>query len=412
MNKSMLTAFLLNFFFSYALYAAQLCPPAPSDPIFLGDVYNLFTSIDLVGNAVFIGQTNVGLKDVAVRTWYYSSTADTYSGPFIISHASTYSRQLTFSFCKNTSTAVAAWVEGDHIVARSKPSSLDLNNWEAIQMLSTTPSDQPNVFMNAQGDAFLVWRGTDVYGNKTVEFSKRLAGAATWDVPIILETNPNIEFPRVAANTDDDYVVTWIEGNQLFGITKPNGGGWGAVTQLSTGYSKVLSVRQLVLATGGIVTLFVQDGHSISSYKSRVGAWVIAFLVSEVASVSNNMAVGANTLFAIASAGEINATTASVETQQWSGVATRLNSNNAGVDGDTDANILDHACSIWGSANETGPQIRYFNGTALCDIVTLEPGIASGAKVAMNNLLYADPANPSRPLAHFVYLNPLLYKTI
>lgn len=391
------------------LLGASTCPTMGTK-IILGEGFNASVGIDLPGNGMFVCETNVAINSTIIRSWYYTAATNDYAGPVIISDVYTNSTELTYAYCKRLSTAVAAWTEDDHIVARSKPASLNQDNWLAITQVSGMDADQPDVSMNNLGNAFLVWRGTDAYGNRTVEFSQQASSGAAWSAPIILVIDSTIELPRVAANDAGDIFVIWLQDEQLWGMRKPASGPWEAPIQLSFGYEKPTSHRALVGRKGSDISYFSQGGPSYSRFyliSTEFTGWVPTVPVGTGDAINVNFvqSTGTGTIFGVKGLGPINANTAEESFRGWSHTQTLLNTNDQGGDPDVDASDLGRSWAIWGSIDAfSGTQVRLFDGTKYCPLVQIDDGLSSGPKVAMNELVYADPAKPTRPSAHFVWL--------
>lgn len=387
---------------------ASGCPTIES-LVRLGEGYNGQVGIDLLGNGVFLAQRNLAFQETVIRAWYYTATTNSYTGPVIISNPYVNSTQLTFAYCKALSTAVAAWKEDDHIVARSKPATLNLDNWLDI-VVTTTASDfnydQPNVCMNSIGNAFLTWRRTDKLGNRTIEYSTQPSATDAWAAPIQIASDKTIEYPLIAANANGDLFIIWLQGGQLWGSRKPSAGPWDLPLVLSGGTNKPESYRPLVGINGGDIALYSQDTVGFTNF--HITSWSTPIHVGTGNAFTVNLVQSAGTgvIFAVKGLGPINANTAEgTNPATWGQI--KLNINDEGGDPFIDANDPGMSWSIWGSISPlSGTQVRFFNGSGLCDLVQIDNGLASAPKVAMDNLINADSSLPTRPQAHFLWLTP------
>lgn len=390
---------------SCGFYATASSCPNIVAPVMLGEGYNPHVGIDLIGNGLVVFQTNL-IDHTVIRAVFYSSETQTYTAPAIISNEYAHSIQLTFSWFRGLSVAMAAWNQDGHIVARHKPSQLNDGNWADIVTVSGPNSDFPDVATNSIDQSFLAYRSEDAYGVKTVEFSQTSGSPDIWTAPIVLATDPTIELPRVAANTAGEVFVIWIQDGQLWGRVRQSFV-WQAPVLLSEcGYGDIQSHRALVGLGGGFVSLYSQNNQSFSTYWTPSHPVWTCVPVGTGSAITVNMALstGASTIFGVKGLGQINANTGSAESGQWSLSQTTLNTSDAGGEPDVDASDWGGSWSIWGAINDySSTQVRFFNGTELCDIVSLAQGTSSGPQVAMNNLIFADPAHPLRPQAHFVW---------
>lgn len=364
------------------------CPAIVSEAQLLAEGYNLQIFNDSDGNGLLGFTTNLSQDSIVTRIIYFDWATKTYSFPVIISDPNTRSTQLSIAVSQVLGTAIALWVEDDHVVARSKPAPMNVDNWATQVTLSGLNADQPHAFMNVQGDAFVAYRGDNGLGSKTIEFRRKLAAGA-WEAPVLLATGATIEEPRIAANLAGDVCVVWKESGQVWGRRKPALAAWEATIQLSFGTAAPIDHSVVVGTRGSIITLYSQDSTSYSRFK-----WYNAALWSNVvpvgSGVSNavHLAIDPVTDNALAVKGNhaINAVAWFSDVGAWASAQQRmLNTNNQGAEPFVDVNGQDHFVSIWSSLDDSGVQLRLYTGE-LCDINQVYDGAASGATLCFNNI--------------------------
>lgn len=129
-------------------------------------------------------------------------------------------------------TATAVWVASDgidHWIVAARQTAG--GSWSAQHLLSDNgaPADQPQLAVDAAGDAFVVWRRSDG-SNDRIQEATRAAGEP-WSTPTYLsELGQDALRPDVAADPRGDAIAAWArnDGNeyQLQASTRPKGSGW------------------------------------------------------------------------------------------------------------------------------------------------------------------------------------------
>jgi hypothetical protein len=406
---------ILSLFGSIIYFYSGASCPSVTPVVTLGEGYNAFSSIDLQGNATFPAQYTLGIRQTVIRTWYYTADTDSYSGPVIISDETKNATQLTFDFCRETSTAIAAWTEDGYITARSKPAPLNEVNWLTTTTVSAFYGDQPNVFLNSAGVAFLIWREIDTFGNRMVKYSRQASPTDPWSSATLLDTDTTIELPVIAANANEDLFALWLKNGQLWGRRKSASSvTWDPAEQLSNSLDIPPAPRALVGIGGADISLFSQrvslssDPISISSFHNVTWQKYVHVGTGTAVTVNIVQSSGTGAIFGIKGLGQINTNTADASSGTWTPDQITLNENNQGGDPDIDANDVGTFWSIWGSTDQlSGTQVR-FNGVQ-CPLVQISQGLSSDTKVAMNNLVNLDSLLPTRPQAHFLWISDEQY---
>lgn len=136
------------------------------------------------------------------------------------------------------------------------------NAWAAAQQRSNgiTTAAEPNVAMNAAGDAFLVWSQSD--GTRTNIIAKRRTLATGWELNEFLELDAaSATEPQIAIAANGAALAVWTQNGSIVGNRYTPGSGWGVAAPIE---SMVLAATRPRLAMH-------PDGNAIAVWEQRDG---------------------------------------------------------------------------------------------------------------------------------------------
>jgi hypothetical protein len=182
--------------------------------------------------------------------------------------------------------AVALWEqsEGNDIIVQGavRPAG---ESWQAPVNLSAPGQDagDPQVAVDAQGNAVAVWTRRDNAANAIVQGAVRAAGGS-WQAPVNLSAAGHTAVsPQVAVDPQGNAVAVWQRFNSrgvlvVQGVVRPVGGGWRAPVELSASDQNPSVHPQVAVdASGDAVAVWKDDGASSFIVKGAVlpagGAW-------------------------------------------------------------------------------------------------------------------------------------------
>lgn len=179
--------------------------------------------------------------------------------------------------------AVAVWQNDDGtdevIEAVSRPAG---GAWGAPIAISADGRDaeSPAVAIDPAGDAVAVWRRYDG-ADEIVEASTRSAGGV-WQTAIeVSEAGENAYRPQVAIDGSGDAVAVWDRSDGVHTIvqaaSRPAGGSWGAVTNLSASGESAVEARVAIDPAGDAVAIWQRSNGSVdvvqAAGRSPAGIW-------------------------------------------------------------------------------------------------------------------------------------------
>lgn len=185
--------------------------------------------------------------------------------------------------------AVAAWqlgeVDFDRVVqVATRPAG---GSWSAPQTLPTVLGIEPQVGIDAAGDAVVTWMENPGY-EWVIDTATHPAGGP-WSAATALSTpGGSATEPQVAVNAAGDAVVTWQRldsGNHPIAeaANRPAGGEWSGPQAISPAAQQASAPQVAIDAEGGAVAAWIQyDGMPVIDVAtlSLAGSWSAPELVS------------------------------------------------------------------------------------------------------------------------------------
>ncbi len=179
--------------------------------------------------------------------------------------------------------AVAVWRRFDgskHIIqSATRPVG---GSWSAAADLSAPGENasEPQVAVDPQGVAVAVWRRSDGT-NYIVQSATRPAGGSWSPVTELSKAGEDAEHPQVAVDPQGDAVAVWSRSNGTNSIvqsaTRPAGGGWSEATDLSASEQNAEYPQVAVDSQGDAVAIWLRydGGHNIVQTATRPagGSW-------------------------------------------------------------------------------------------------------------------------------------------
>jgi hypothetical protein len=228
---------------SLALATAALAGPGHAQPGFISDVTTL-TAHESAGqyavalapggtaHAVWVEETGTNFLLMASSR----PRGGTWSAPVQVDTGSTTQDAEPSIAVDGQGGVVAAW--RDYLPGRTgsviRTATLSVGGWSASQDLSptTTHAFEPEVAVDARGDAAIVWsEDIDLSGRRAVG-AHRAAGG-TWTTSYIT-TGPGAGAATVAVQPDGRAVALWTQGGSVQTADKTLAGGtWSPARQLS-----------------------------------------------------------------------------------------------------------------------------------------------------------------------------------
>lgn len=171
-------------------------------------------------------------------------------------------------------SATLAWVTSDTFV-RSSSRATATGDWSAPDYASAANADVPSLGVDAQGTAYAVWARDRGAGKYVVEASQRPLGG-TWSDPTPL-SNESLDAspPSLEVAPAGDATVVWAAGPMAATVvqarTRPAGGAWSTVSELSTAAAGVSVTRTITALdpSGDVLAAWLQGDGSTAALHAR-----------------------------------------------------------------------------------------------------------------------------------------------
>jgi hypothetical protein len=147
-----------------------------------------------------------------------------------------------------------------------------------------TPSIEPHIALDAQGNATVVYEQADASGAVPMWAAQYPAGASTWGTPKQLDaklpTKPNADSPRLAMDGQGNAIAVWRESsndpshpNAIF-AARYAGGSWGDATALDvTSPGSGVHPSVAVDGAGDAIALWANGNVRAASFLANTGSW-------------------------------------------------------------------------------------------------------------------------------------------
>ncbi len=241
-------------------------------------------ALDGSGDAVAVWLYSNG-QDFAVRDATKRAGTSAWQAPVDLSNAGTEAKEPHIVIDEQ-GDAVAVWAEykGSDFVIEAAVTQASSGVWGPAVQLSPAGSSvsHPSVALDQQGDATVVWRQYDHIGEpvvQTVSSSGPVANAG-WQAPVVISgTGEAVEGePEVALDAQGDAVAVWQRrgggsGVAVVGTTRPgDNGSWRAPVQLSSGDGPAGHPSVAVDANGQAVAVWEAQTAEEVNVQAAVGS--------------------------------------------------------------------------------------------------------------------------------------------
>lgn len=156
-----------------------------------------------------------------------------------------------------SANAVAIWLEGTDLVAKTKPLSM---SWSSATTLSSSAASEPQLVVDSAGNATAIWVESGAIKTKT-----KPAGMSWGSVTTLASSGASA--PQIAIETTTgDIVAVWLAGDGVESKTKPSGMSWSvSADTLSDSDS---AAPQIALTSDGMEVNVVAVWHTLNSMTS------------------------------------------------------------------------------------------------------------------------------------------------
>ena len=266
------------------------------------------------------------------------------------------------------------------------------SSWGAATQLTANGAN-PQIAIDTSGNAMVVWQSWNG-GAHDIEARRYVASTSAWEPAQLIETNAGpADAPQIALDANGNAMVVWSQWDVHYNIWANRyvaGAGWGAATLIEASDGEAGYPQIATSAAGNAMAVWQQhDGTTTSIYSNRysAGSWGSATLVessgdfAEQSSIAINGSDNAIVVWSEVDSGDVTSVWARGYAAGVGGTAVRIDDLSVYTSGGSPQVAIDasgNAMAVWNQDYHIWAN-RYVAGTGWSGATLIDSTTAGGS---------------------------------